>query len=188
MILKKRLSSCLLLLSVSCFLTAQQPVSSQPTQIVVQTAASALVLQTDKSQNLDIIYLGKKLQNADEYGQSPSMYRQSGDDGGMLSHAYTPAGTRNLAEPAITVTHADGNNSLDLHYVSHQVNKINEDVSLVSVLLKDPVYDFEVTLYYKTYFRENVVEQWSVIRHHEKGDVVLQKFASANLYLRSESF
>jgi len=191
MMCRKRLSSCLFALCIvyiPCYLAAQRPAASPSAEIQVQTAASALVLKTDNSGNLNIIYLGKKLQHAGEYSQSPSMYRQSGDDGGMITNAYTPSGTRNLVEPAITVTHADGNNSLDLHYISHQVNKISDNVSVTSVLLKDPVYDFEVTLYYKTYFNENVIEQWSAIRHHEKGDVVLHKFASANVYLRSKSF
>jgi alpha-galactosidase len=175
-------------LYIPCLLKAQQTAASPSAEILVQTAASALVLKTDNSGNLGITYLGKKLLNAGEYSQSPSMYRQSGDDGGMVSNAYTPSGTRNLVEPAITVTHADGNNSLDLHYISHQVSKESDNVSLTSILLKDPVYDLEVILYYKTYFNENVIEQWSTIRHHEKGDVVLHKFASANLYLRAKSF
>lgn len=191
MMLKKRLFSCLFVLFVlphPFFVQAQQPAAAQPATVLIQTSASALALKTDKSGNLGIIYLGKKLLNTNEYDLSPSIYRQSGDDGGMLSNAYTPSGTRNLVEPAITVTHADGNNSLDLHYVSQQVNKISDNVSLTSVLLKDPAYDFEVTLYYKAYINENVIEQWSSVRHREKGDVVLHKFASANLYLRSKSF
>ncbi|MBS1567058.1 MAG: alpha-galactosidase, partial [Bacteroidetes bacterium] len=161
--------------------------AAAPVQVSILTAGSAVVLQTDKYNNIGIIYTGKRLES-DEYALIPAQYKQSGDDGGMLSHAYTPSGTRNLVEPAITVTHADGNNSLDLHYVSHQVTKIDDNITLTTVLLKDPVYDFEVTLYYKAFYNENVIEQWSGIRHREKGEVVLHKFASANLYLRSSSF
>ncbi|MNU02890.1 hypothetical protein D3C72_2467390 [compost metagenome] len=40
-------------------------------------------------------------------------------------------------------------------------------VSLITVVLKDPVYDFQVVLNYKTYFKDDVVEQWAVIRHKE---------------------
>ncbi len=54
--------------------------------------------------------------------------------------------------------------------------------------MKDPVYPIEVTLYYKAYYKENVIEQWSVIVHHEKDDITLQKFASANLYLKADSY
>jgi alpha-galactosidase len=101
----------------------------------------------------------------------------------MYNSAYTPSGSRNLLEPAITVTHADGNQSLDLEYVSHSTDKLSADIELITIHLKDPVYNFEVNLFYKAYYKENVIEQWSTILHHESDDVILQKFASANLNL-----
>jgi alpha-galactosidase len=163
-------------------------VHAQNITIPIETANNALVLQADEHKDLKNIYLGKKLSNVAEYEQIPGVYKQEGDYTGLLNSAYTPSGSRNLFEPAITVTHADGNQSLDLRYVSHKLTKINDDVALLSVLLKDPVYDFEVTLYYKSYYKEDVIEQWNVITHHEKGDVVLQKFASANLHLKANSY
>ncbi|RZL13346.1 MAG: alpha-galactosidase, partial [Pedobacter sp.] len=153
--------------------------------IPVETNSNAVVLQADTNKNLSIIYFGKKLSNASEYNQIPATYKQTGDYTNQLNSAYTPSGSRNLLEPAITVTHADGNNSLDLKYVSHNVDKVDANVSILSVVLKDPVYDFTVTLYYKTFFKEDVVEQWSVIKHKEKGNVLLQKYASANLHLKA---
>jgi len=161
---------------------------AQDTIIPVETSHNVLVLQADTGKNLKNIYLGKKLSNPAEYWQLANTFKQPGDYTGMLNSAYTPSGSRNLEEPAITVTHADGNQSLDLRYVSYQQTKINDDISLVTVLLKDPVYNFEVTLYYKTYAREDVIEQWSVIEHHEKGNVILQKFASANLCLQAPHY
>ncbi|GAA0546138.1 alpha-galactosidase [Chitinophaga japonensis] len=162
-------------------------VNAQNIVIPVQTAHHAQVLQVSDNKDLSTIWFGEKLANAGEYGQAPGVYKMS-DYTGQLNAAYTPAGSRNLAEPAITVTHADGNNSLDLKYVRHEVKRIDDNVSLLTIRLKDPVYDLEVTLYYKTYFNEDVVEQWSEIRHHEKGNVVLHKFASANLYLQAGAF
>jgi len=162
-------------------------VTAQGIIIPVQTAHHAQVLQVNDNRDLNTIWFGEKLANAGEYGQVPAVYKMS-DYTGQLSSAYTPAGSRNLAEPAITVTHADGNNSLDLKYVRHELTRISDNVSRLTVWLKDPVYDLEVTLYYKTYFNEDVVEQWSEIRHHEKGPVVLHKFASANLYLQADAF
>jgi alpha-galactosidase len=159
--------------------------NAQHIEIPVQTAHNALVLQVNDRKDLNIIYFGEKLANTGDYAQVPGVYRQSRDYTGLLNSAYTPAGSRNLVEPAIAVTHADGNNSLDLRYVSHQVTRVDDNVSLLSIVLKDPVYEFEVTLYYKSYFKEDVVEQWSVISHKEKGNVVLHKFASANLHLKA---
>jgi len=171
----------------SVLLAAQFTVAQQIT-IPVQTAHHAQVLQVTDSKDLNTVYFGEKLANDAEYALVQGTYRQSGDYTNQLSAAYTPAGSRNLAEPAIAVTHADGNNSLDLRYVSHEVTKIDDNVSLLTIRLKDPVYDFEVTLFYKSWFREDVVEQWSEIRHHEKGNVVLHKFASANVHLQAPAY
>lgn len=155
------------------------------TTIPIETRHNALVLQADAQKNLAAIYFGRKLSSAEEYASIPAAYKQAGDYTGVLNSAYTPSGSKSLFEPAISVSHADGNNSLDLRYVSHSVTKVNDDVSLTTVLLKDPVYDFQVTLYYKTYFKDDVVEQWSVVKHREKGNVLLHKYASANLYLKA---
>lgn len=165
-----------------------QPAVFAQQLIPVETQHTALVLEVDTGKNLNMVYLGEKLSAAGGYAGINGVYKQSGDYTGMLNAAYTPSGTRNLAEPAITVVHADGNNSLELKYSSHSVKKIDDNVSLLTVLLKDPVYAFEVTLYYKYYFKEDVIEQWSAIRNREKGNVILQKFASANLHLKGNAF
>ncbi|MCL1934020.1 MAG: alpha-galactosidase [Candidatus Azobacteroides sp.] len=155
--------------------------------IPIETKDNALVLQVNAQNNLCFIYYGKKLSNGTEYEQINKEYHQS-DYTGLLNSAYTPAGSRNLLEPAISVTHFDGNKSLDLKYVSQEIQTIGDNVKLFTITLKDPVYDFTVRLNYKAYYKENVIEQWSVIRHNEKGDVVLDKCASANLYLRANSY
>ena len=155
--------------------------------IPIVTKTNALILQVENNKDLSVVYYGKKLGDQAGYSAISRQYKSS-DYTGLLNSAYTPSGSRNLVEPAITVTHADGNNSLDLRFVSSETKKIDEDVSVVSVLLKDPVYPFEVELFYKTYFNEDVIEQWSVIRHQEKGEVVLHKFASANLSLKAGSY
>jgi alpha-galactosidase len=160
---------------------------AQTDYLPVETRNNALVLGVDDKKDVNVIYYGRKLNGSLEYGKIQDEYKQQ-DYTGMLASAYTSSGSRNLAEPAIAVTHADGNKSLDLKYASHQVTAPAEGVSLLAIQLKDPVYDFEVTLYYKSYFEEDVIEQWSVIRHKEKGDVTLNKFASANLYLKGQSF
>ena len=159
------------------------------TVIPVATAHNLLLLEADKAGDLRTVYFGKKLADTGEYEKVGAVEGRSGEPaGGLLASAYTPAGSRNLAEPAIAVTHSDGNRSLDLRYVSHEVTRIDADVVLVGVHLKDPVYPFEVDLYYKLYYKEDVIEQWSRIVHREKGSVVLDKYASANLYVKAGSY
>jgi alpha-galactosidase len=161
---------------------------SQELIIPLKTQNTALVFKVNENQYLKIIYFGKKLQEDAEYGLIASQFKLNEDYSGMLNSAYTSSGSRNLAEPAISVTHADGNKSLDLKYVNHQIEEISNNVSILSITLKDPVYLFQVVLYYKFYKKEDVIEQWSIIEHSEKGGVTLHKFASANLHLKAKDF
>jgi alpha-galactosidase len=156
--------------------------------IPIETKNTALILQSEIDNRLGIIYFGKKLSQSSEYAAIPQMYKQSEDYTGVLNSAYTSSGSRNLVEPAITVSHADGNNSLDLKYVRHSVKALDGNVSILTIVLKDPVYALEVNLFYKVYFNEDVVEQWSTIKNNEKGNVVLKKYASANLHIKGDSF
>ena len=173
---------------VLAFILSSYPFfSSAQSMIPIETKDNALVLQVNDQNNLCFIYYGKKLSNGTEYEQINKEYHQS-DYTGLLNSAYTPAGSRNLLEPAISVTHYDGNKSLDLKYVSQNIQTVGDNIKLFTITLKDPVYDFTVQLNYKAYYKENAIEQWSVIRHNEKGDVVLDKCASANLYLRADSY
>ncbi len=164
------------------------PALAQEQIIPVTTAENAMVLKVDQQKNLSMLYYGKKLNSNNEYALISKAYRQTADYTEVADAAYTASGSRNLLEPAITVTHADGNNSLDLRYVQHEQKDLGNGVSQLSIILKDPVYNFQVTLFYKSYFSQDVVEQWAVIRHAEKSDVTLHKYASANLHIKGKSF
>ena len=130
-------------LTVVCLLTACSFAHAQNVTIPIETQHNALVLQTDAGKNLKMVYFGAKLSNTAEYAAIKNLYKPN-DDSGILDDAYTPSGSANLAEPAITVTHADGNKSLDLLYVSHKVTKFDDNVSLLEITLKDSVYPFLV--------------------------------------------
>jgi alpha-galactosidase len=158
------------------------------TSIPIATASNLLLLQTDSNNRLRTIYFGKPLENEIEYNFISENYNYDENNAGIYNSSYTPAGTYNLSEPAIQVKHADGNPSLELKYVSHKKEKIDENTSITSILLKDPVYPFEVTLFYKVWVKENVIEQWTEIKHKEKKPVLLQKYASANLYFQNKDF
>ncbi|MDB5262607.1 MAG: alpha-galactosidase [Adhaeribacter sp.] len=156
--------------------------------IPIETQRHAVALQVGTDQRVGITYFGRKLKTTSEYQLIPAMYRRGDDYSGILNSAYTPSGSRNLVEPAIQVTHADGNTSLDLQYVRHQVHKNDKNVTTTILVLKDPKYALEITLFYKVYQAEDVIEQWSVIKNDEAGPVVLHKYASANLYLAAGSY
>lgn len=171
-----------------CFVLAGTSSRAQLVTIPIETHSNALVLQADEKKNFNILYFGEKLQNSNEYINVARVYRQTGDYTDLLHASYAPSGSRNLAEPAITVIHADGNTSLDLRYVSHKIEKVSDNISILSVVLKDPAYDFQVVQYFKAYIAEDVIEQWSVISHQEKKNVTLQKYASGIVHLTAGSY
>ncbi|GAB4033965.1 alpha-galactosidase [Spirosoma gilvum] len=177
-------------LLLASLLTMVLSVQAAPgdTHIVIETAQTALVIRVDKEQIPTLVHLGAKLRNTAEYASIPANGKRGEDYTGIYNSVYTPAGSRNLLEPAIQVTHADGNPSLDLKYVRHETQSVADGVVLTKVFLKDPQYPFEVTLYYKAYQKDDVIEQWSTIRHTEKKPVVLQKYASANLYIPAQNY
>jgi len=157
--------------------------------IVIKSKDNAIVLKTDKDSLLYISYFGAVLKDDSLYQRVSDEYRLSDDNNSMTNNAYTPAGTWNLLEPALQVQQADGNHSVELKYVSHSTKPEKDNVILTSVVLRDPVYPVEVILNYRVYVKENIVEQWSVIKNNNaKKSIKLDKYASANLYFARDKF
>jgi alpha-galactosidase len=115
------------------------------------------------------------------------LYQRAIGMGGMQvqrnDEAYPQAGDGYIWEPALQVVHVDGNTSTALLFqnltrtnepAGHEVTRIN---------LRDPAYPLEVALCFRTYRDVDVVEQWTEIRHHEAGEIVLERMASASLLL-----
>lgn len=156
---------------------------AQNITIPVETDNIAIVMQTDDDKHLKILYSGKRLKNYSEYEFTGRVNNLNAEGASANTNAFAVAGTNNnFTEPAIAVVHTDGNNSLDLKYEAHKVDKTPDGATLTSITLKDPVYPFFVDLFFKAWHETDVIEQWSVIRHNEKGTVILNKYASANLY------
>lgn len=152
--------------------------------IGLNTKSNSLVFNVSENKEVKIIYFGKKLNQPDEYVNISEQYKQGTDYTGIYNSIYTPAGSKNILEPAINVTHSDGNTSLELHYVSHQTTEIQKGVEHTMIYLKDPRYDFEVTIHIQSYFEEDIFEQWTEIKNNEKGNIKLTKYASVNMYLQ----
>ena len=181
------MKSKIILLSSLLVLTLS--LSAQQVTIPIETQNTAIVLQTDNNKRLKIIYTGKSLKESSEYAETGKMFNLKSQGAASNNNAYAVAGIdNNFTEPAISVVHIDGNNSLDLLYDKHIVSKTSDGATLTTVTLKDPVYPFFVDLFYKAWNKEDVIEQWTTIRHTEKGDVILNKYASANLYLYNKNY
>ena len=167
------------------FMIAAPRVNAQIVTIPINTESYTILLQTDRNNILKTVYFGELV----EAEAVPDRYRVgNGDSGDVPNSVYTPSGTWSLSEPAIQLTHSDGNTSLELEYVSHSTTSIENNIQLTSILLRDPVYPVEVTLHYKVYMKENLIEQWAEIKHSEEGPVKMQKYSSADLFFTGSDF
>ncbi|MNX69340.1 Alpha-galactosidase [compost metagenome] len=162
--------------------------------ITVETETSALVLKVGKNKKLYQTYFGIKLNNSLEYEfiSKENTKKFVVNDGNPLIDlrhvAYPTFGTDNLFEPAIRITHNDGNPSLELEYQSHSVQKIDDNTSEIIIKLKDPQYPVFVNLHYKIFYKEDVIESWTEIEHQEKKAVTLYNYASSALHLDADKY
>lgn len=171
------------------------PVQAQESSIIkIETEASALVLKVGKNKKLYQTYLGAKLNNSAEYEavskeNTKNFVVNDGNPLIDLRHAAYPTfGTDNLFEPAIRITHNDGNPSLELEYQNHNIQKIDNNTAEIIIKLKDPEYPVFVNLHYKTFYKENVIESWTEILHNEKKPVMLYNYASSALHLDADQY
>jgi alpha-galactosidase len=104
------------------------------------------------------------------------------------SEFYPQAGDGFIYEPALQAAHTDGNTSTDLIFSNTTQQAIDADVTLTRIELKDPAYPFFVTLCFKSYHDEDVIEQWAEIRHDEDGTVTLYRFASSSPLIQAREY
>jgi alpha-galactosidase len=158
-----------------------QPQSNQKPDVIIRvgTLNTDLIYKVSgRDERLYQSYLGPKLSNIASLNQLR--------DPGHL--AYATYGTDNLFEPAIRMTHNDGNPSLELKYVSHTTEKQDANVTVTHILLKDPEYPVEVTLFIKSFSTEDVIEQWVEIVQKEAKPVTIFNYASSMLHFDAEKY
>lgn len=152
--------------------------AQQDKQIVVETKNTSLIFTVSTAQKLYQSYLGQRLTSAADERLLQSTRRE----------AYIGAGMTDLFEPAIRMVHADGNPSLDLKYVAQQVKKEDDNVTTTIITLKDPKYPVEVVLHFSAYSKENIIKEWTVIKHNEKKPVTLTNYASSMLHFDAAKY
>jgi alpha-galactosidase len=162
--------------------------SAQKT-IRVSTDKTDLVMQVSPKGRLYQVYLGDKLKNPSDYNQLKwDVYAAS--DGSVCQRGhevYATSGAEDFFEPAVAVTHADGNMTTYLYYQSSEEKAISGGVETI-ITLKDKVYPLTVKLHYAAYPKENVIKAWSEISHKENAPVTLWRYSSTMLYFKANKY
>ena len=157
--------------------------------IRISTDNTDLVLQVGDNGRLYQTYLGEKLLHEQDLNNF-QWNIHAGADGSVSKRGwevYGGSGNEDYFEPAIAITHNDGNPSTMLYYVSSSSKAVEGGTETV-VNLRDDQYPVDVTLHYVAYPKENVIKTWSEIKHQEKKPVLLSTYASAMLYFNNSAY
>ena len=178
----------LFVLLTALFTLAQ--VNAQEKNVIrIATDNTDLILQVAPNGRLYQAYLGDKLLNEKDINNF-SPYVKGGSDGSVSTRGwevYPGSGAEDYFEPAVAITHNDGNPSTILRYVSSEQKAVAGGTETV-IQLKDDQYPVEVTLHYIAYPKENVIKTWSEIKHAEKKPVTIWRYASTMLYFSGNEY
>ena len=157
--------------------------------IRVSTDKTDLVMKVSPKGRLYQVYLGDKFLNPADYDNLKwDVYAAS--DGAVCQRGhevYATSGAEDYFEPAVAVTHADGNMTTYLYYQSSEQKAVKGGTETV-ITLKDKVYPLTVKLHYVAYAKENVIKAWSEISHKEKSPITLWRYSSTMLYFKSNKY
>lgn len=151
--------------------------------IRINTDNIDLVLQVGENHRLYQVYLGDRLASDADFQHFDWKIKPGSDESyGIRGHeVYPGSGGEDCFEPALAVTHADGNLSTYLYFKGCEQKSISGGTETV-IQLADDKYDVSVRLHYAAYKKENVIKVWSEISHNERRPVTLWRYASGMLY------
>ena len=157
--------------------------------IRISTNNIDLVLQVAENNRLYQVYFGEKISSDASFGHFDWKIKPGSDGsyGIRGREAYPGSGCEDSFEPALAITHADGNLTTYLYYKGHEQKAVNGGTETI-IRLADDKYADEVTLHYVAYNKENVIKTWSEIRHNEKKAITLWRYASGMFYFNADKY
>ena len=160
--------------------------AAEPQVINIKTDGSSMVMSVTSDGEVLFHHFGGRIDDAAPVTGIKS-YRRT--DHGTDNLAYSTMGGRNFREPALRVTHADGDMNTELRYVSHTTRTLADtNVTRTVIKLTDTNQALDVELFYTAYAEENVITTHAVIRNREKGSIVLHSFYSSSLPVKARSY
>ena len=155
----------------------------------VSTNNTDLVLKVSPKGRLYQVYFGDKLKNAADY-DNLTWNTYAASDGAVTTRGhevYAGSGNEDYFEPAVAITHADGNMTTYLYYKGVETKAIDGGTETI-ITLQDNKYPDTVKLHYAAYDKENVIKAWTEISHNEKNPVTLWRYSSTMLYFDASKY
>lgn len=154
--------------------------------IEISTNELSMIFGVNSEGTLMFHHFGNRINDPSPFLVKES-YRRS--DYGTDPEGYSTTGGRNFREPALRVTHSDGDLNTELVYVSH-TQRFSEDsnVEETVIKLKDRKLPLLVELTINSFQKENVFSQSVLIENQEESDVVLHNYYSMYLPVKAEKY
>lgn len=187
-IMKKYLFLWLVMLMGSWHMSAQT--STDGALIRISTDETDLIYKQAPNGRLYQAYLGPALLHESDL-KHLSSFAKGGSDGSAGKKGweiYMTSGAEDFFEPALGITHADGNMSTILTYVSSEQKAIDSNATETIIRLKDDQYPLQVVMHYVAYKKENVIKTWTEISHQEKKPIRLHRYASSIIYFERPAY
>lgn len=155
--------------------------------ISIHTDNVQLVLEVKSNGRLYQAYLGERLSEGTPL--SLLFMPQANQTWPMPAgnEVYPVMGTEDYFEPALQLTHNNGNPTSVLKYVSH-TQTARSGATETIVKLRDEKYPINVNLHYLAYTKEDVICQWAEISHGEAKPISLGRYASGMLYFEAPTY
>ena len=178
-----------LLLLFVCTLLSLSIGAADKQSIRINTDNIDLILQVSPKNRLYQVYLGEKLNSTADFDHfNWNIYAGSDGAYGIRGReAYPGSGGEDMFEPALAITHADGNQTTYLYYKKSTQKAVPGGTETI-IQLADDKYAVQVTLHYVAYTKENVIKTWSEIKHNEKSSIMLWRYASGMFYFNSSKY
>lgn len=154
--------------------------------IHIETSDLSLVMSVNEDEALLFKYLGAKINDIQPFAKNNS-YRRV--DYGTDRMVYPASGGRSFVEPALRVTHSNGDINTELIYLQHKETKLRDsNVHQTEINLRDRNLPLFVDIVLTAYQKENVITQSVKIRNKDPKTVVLHSFYSGYLPLRAQKY
>jgi len=140
--------------------------------VKIETASSCIILDAENDKELTTLYFGAPVNPSEVISDKITDIA-----------AYPVYGHGNIDDYALSVTHGDGNMTLDMVVESVEQNTSDEG-SLTRIRMKDKLYPFYCTVCYRTYQDSDIIECWTEIENQESKTVKLRRFDSFSLPIR----
>lgn len=153
--------------------------------IDIRTDNVSLVMGVNSAGHLKTLHFGGAIKDISAFGD---FRRHTNDNYGTPYEAYPAMGERSYCEPALSITHSNGDLNTELTYVSHETGNLSGGVKEIVIHLEDKAEGTEVDVVYTAYPEQDVITCHTVIRNEGKGDMTLHNFYSSAMPVKARKY